>query len=160
MFIWHNSQYFKIRHYKQHLAPKIVKFNKRRHKKSQCITKGIVKSISHRDKLYKQYRTTPTNTDACDRIKINSNTYDKILKPNIRMAKQTHYYLLFKKYKFNKYNIKNTWTNIKDLLQQSKVKRDFRIILRSMGKKSLIQTSWLINFVNISPTLDLTSPKT
>ena len=41
---------------KQHLAPKIVKFNKHRHKKSQWITQGIVKSISHRDKLYKQYR--------------------------------------------------------------------------------------------------------
>ena len=41
---------------KQHLAPKIVKFNKR-HQKSQWITQGIVKFISYRDKLYKQYRT-------------------------------------------------------------------------------------------------------
>ena len=56
---------------KQHLAPKIVKFNKHHHKKSQWITQGIVKSISYRDKLYKQYRTTPTNTDAHERIKIN-----------------------------------------------------------------------------------------
>ena len=56
---------------KQHLAPKIVKFNKRRHKKSQWITQGIVKSIS-------------------DRIKINLNTYNKILKSNIRMAKRNH----------------------------------------------------------------------
>ena len=63
---------------KQHLALEIVKCNKRRHKKSQWITQGIVKSISYRDKLYKQYRTTPTNTDACDRIKINLNTYNKI----------------------------------------------------------------------------------
>ena len=38
------------------------------------------------------------------------------------MAKRNHYYSLFEKYK---YNIKNTWTNIKDLLQQYKVKRDF-----------------------------------
>ena len=29
---------------------------------------------------YKQYRTTPTNTDTCDRIEINLNTYNKILK--------------------------------------------------------------------------------
>ena len=34
------------------------------------------------------------------------------------MAKRNHYYLLFENYK---YNIKNTWTNISDLLQQSKV---------------------------------------
>ena len=98
---------------KQHLAPKIGKFNKRRHKKSQWITQGIVKSISYRDKLYKPYKTTSTNTDAHERIKINLN---KILKANIRMAKRNHYYSLFEKYK---YNIKNTWTNIKDLLQQS-----------------------------------------
>ena len=39
------------------------------------------------------------------------------------MAKRNHYYSLFEKYK---YNIKNTLTNIKDLLQQSEVKRDFR----------------------------------
>ena len=44
------------------------------------------------------------------------------LKSNIRMAKRNYYYSLFEKYK---YNIKNTWTNIKDLLQQSKVKRHF-----------------------------------
>ena len=50
------------------------------------------------------------------------------------MAKRNHYYSLFEKY-----NIKNTWTNIKDLLQQSKFKR--LIILWSTGKKSLIQTS-------------------
>ena len=30
---------------KQHLAPKIVKFKKRRHEKAQCITQGIVKSV-------------------------------------------------------------------------------------------------------------------
>ena len=38
------------------------------------------------------------------------------------MAKRNHYYSLFEKYK---YNIKNTWTNIKDLLQQSKVNRHY-----------------------------------
>ena len=59
------------------MAPKIVKFNKPRHKKSQWITKGIVKKNSYRDKLYKQYRTTPTNTDAYDIIKINLNTCNK-----------------------------------------------------------------------------------
>ena len=61
---------------KQHLAPKIVKFRKRSHKKAQCITQGIVKSVSFRDKLYNS-RRTPTNTDACDRIKINVNTYNR-----------------------------------------------------------------------------------
>ena len=34
----------------------MVKFNKRRHKKSQWITQGIVKLFSYRDKLCTQYR--------------------------------------------------------------------------------------------------------
>ena len=38
------------------------------------------------------------------------------------MAKRNHYYLLFEE---NKYHIKNTLTNVKDLIQQSKIKRDF-----------------------------------
>ena len=70
----------------------------------------------------KQYRTTPANTYACDINKCNLNTYNEILKSNIRLAKRNHYYSLFEKYK---YIIKYTWTNIKGLLQQSKVKKDF-----------------------------------
>ena len=123
---------------KQHMAPKIVKVNKRRHKKSQWITQGIVKSISYRDKLYKQYRTTPTNTDTCDRIKINLNTYNKILKSNIRMAKRNHYY-------------KNTWTNIKDLLQQSKVKRYFSNF--TINGEEIIANTFCKYFTDIRPSL-------
>ena len=80
------------------------------------------KSISFRDKLYKKYRKSPMNTVTRERIKTNLNTYNKILKSNILLAKRKHYHSIFEKYK---HNIKNTWTNIKDLLQQSKVKRDF-----------------------------------
>ena len=148
---------------KQHLAPKIVKFNKRRHKKSQWITQGIVKSISYRDKLYKQYRTTPTNADACDRIKINLNTYNKILKSNIRLAKRNHFYSLFEKYKCN---IKNTWTNIKDLLQQSKVKRDFSNHFTINGEEitdsNIIANKFCKYFTDIGPSLakNIKMPKT
>ena len=102
---------------KQHLAPKIVKFNKRRHKKSKWITQGIVKS-------------------------------------NIRMAKRNYYYSLFKKYK---YNIKNTWTNIKDLLQQSKVKRDFPNHFTINGEEitdsNIIANKFCKYFTDIGPSL-------
>ena len=106
----------------EHLAPKIVKFKKHRHKKTKWITQGIIKSISFRDKLYKEYRKSPMNTVTRERLKTNLNTYNKILKSNILLAKRKHYHSIFEKYT---HNIKNTWTNIKDLFQQSKVKRDF-----------------------------------
>ena len=119
------------------------------HKKSQWITQGIVKSISYRDKLYSHY-----NTDACDRIKINLNTYNKILKSNIRMARRNHFYSLFEKYK---YNIKNTWTNIKDLLQQSKVKRDFPNHFTINGEEitnsNIIANQFCKYFTDIGPSL-------
>ncbi len=40
----------------KHLPTKIVKFNKRKHKKSKWITFGIIKSINYRDKMYKDYK--------------------------------------------------------------------------------------------------------
>ena len=60
------------------------------------------------------------------------------------MTKQNHYYSLFEKY-----NIKNTWTNIKDLLQQSKVKRDFPNHFMINGEK-ITDSNIIANiFVNI-----------
>ena len=66
------------------------------------------------------------------------------------MAKRNHYYSLFEKYKDN---IKNTRTNIKDLLQQSKVKRDFPNHFTINGEE--INHCLKHHFVNISPTLNL-----
>ena len=74
----------------EHLAPKIVKFKKHRHKKTKWITQGIIKSISFRDKLYKEYRKSPMNTVTRERLKTNLNTYNKILKSNILLAKRKH----------------------------------------------------------------------
>ncbi len=36
----------------KHIPDKLVKFNKHKHKKSNWISKGIIKSISLRDKLH------------------------------------------------------------------------------------------------------------
>ena len=138
----------------EHLAPKIVKFKKHRHKKTKWITQGIIKSISFRDKLYKEYRKSPMNTVTRDRLKTNLNTYNKILKSNILLAKRKHYHSIFEKYK---HNIKNTWTNIKDLFQQSKVKRDFPNHFLINGE-DITDTNNIANkfceyFTNIGPSL-------
>ena len=80
--------------------------------------------------------------------------YNKILKSNIRLAKRNHYYSLFEKYK---YNIKNTWTNIKDLLQQSKVKRDFSNHFTINGEEitdsNIIANKFCKYFTDIGPCL-------
>ena len=103
---------------------------------------------------YTSSRFSIIDTDACDRITINLNTYNKILKSNIRMAKQNHYYSLFEKYK---YNIKNTWTNIKDLFHQFKDKIDFPNHFMVNGKEitdsNIIANKFCKYFTDVRPSL-------
>ena len=37
----------------KHLPKRIVRFNKKKHKKAKCLTNGILKSINTKDKMYK-----------------------------------------------------------------------------------------------------------
>ena len=94
------------------------------------------------------------NTVTCERLKTKLNTYNKILKSNILLAKRKHYHSIFEKYK---HNIKNTWTNIKDLLQQFKVKRDFFNHFLINGKEitdaNNIANKFCEYFTNIGPSL-------
>ena len=94
------------------------------------------------------------NTVIRERLKTNLNTYNTILKSNILLAKRKHYHSIFEKYK---HNIKNTWTNIKDLLQQSKVKRDFPNHFLINGEEitdaNNIANKFCEYFTNIGPSL-------
>ena len=51
-------------------------------------------------------KSAETNDDNYNTLKINLNTYNKILKKSIREAKKTYFYNYFKKYNGD---IKNTW---------------------------------------------------
>ena len=44
------------------VSRKRVKFNKFKHKKTEWITKGIIRSIQRRDELYKEFKKTPTDS--------------------------------------------------------------------------------------------------
>ena len=94
------------------------------------------------------------NTATRERIKTSLNTYNKILKSNILLAKRKHYHSILKKYK---HTIKNTWTNIKDLLQQCKVKRDFPnhflINREKVTDADNIANKFCEYFTNIGPSL-------
>ena len=70
----------------RHLSTKKVKFNKHKHKKSDWITSGIIKSIKFRDNLYKTLKSTQTDIPEYANINTNFHTYNKILKKNIRLA--------------------------------------------------------------------------
>ena len=59
---------------------------------------GIIHSIKYRDNLYMKLKSAETNDDNYNTLKINLNTYNKILKKSIREAKKTYFYNSFKKY--------------------------------------------------------------
>ena len=73
----------------KHLPYRTVKFNKHKHKNSNWITKGIVRSIKCRDKLYLQLKRTPVDYERHNILKLNLKTYQSILKRLIRDAKKT-----------------------------------------------------------------------
>ena len=97
------------------LPTKHVKFKKNKHKGSRWITLGIIKSISYRDKLYVTLKKTNLNDPNYEHIKVNLQTYNKMIKQTIRLAKN-NYYKTFQNYK---HNLKNTWQTIKCILSKS-----------------------------------------
>ena len=101
----------------KHLPYRKVKFNKHKHKNSKWITKGIVRSISFRDKLYLKLKRTPVDSERHSILKLNLKTYQSILKRLIRDAKKQYYQKQFEKYKND---LKNTWGTIKQILNRTR----------------------------------------
>ncbi len=55
----------------KHMLEKIVKFNKYNHKMFPQITKGILRSIKYKDKLYKKHKMTDPLSTEFDTQKVN-----------------------------------------------------------------------------------------
>ena len=99
----------------KHMPIKLVRYNKNKHKKNSWITQGIIRSIKFRDKLYKTLKSKKPNTEAHNKFKINLQTYNRILKQNIRLAKKSYYHSCFENFKKD---IKNTWLTIKQIINK------------------------------------------
>ena len=74
----------------KHVSSKRVKFNKFEHKKTKWITRKIIRSIKRRDELYREFKKTPTDSSNYEARKINSRTYNVIIKRSIFIAKKTY----------------------------------------------------------------------
>ena len=70
-----------------HLPDKIVKLKKHKHMKNSWITSGILRSIKHRDGMYKKLKSEKPNSHQYITIETNLKTYNTILKRSIRLAK-------------------------------------------------------------------------
>ena len=105
-----------------HLQPKIVRLRRRKHKINPWITKGILKSIAHKDYLYRKLNLTERNSIEYNNLNTNLRTYQAMLRKSIKIAKINHY---GKEFEQCKDNIKKTWKKINELLNKCKNKKEF-----------------------------------
>ena len=148
----------------KHFPNKMVKFNKHRHKNNKWITYAIIKSIAYRDKLHLKKKKTNPLTDEYAILDNNLKVYNSILKKTIREAKVKYYDEIFEKYK---YDIKNTWKHISEILNKSNKKKNQIVQIVVDGNiiqdKELMANKFNDFFANIgsklASTIDTTNKK-
>ena len=118
------------KNYDKHFPEKCVKFNKYKHKLSNWITSGILKSIEFRDKLYKRLKMCSSESDEYELLKHNLKIYNSYLNQCIRTAKKDFYYNEFSKYKND---IRKTWDTLKEVINKKTFKSDFPAIFLHDG---------------------------
>ena len=129
-----------------------VKFAKHKHKKTNWITYGVLKSIKYRDKLYKTLRKTPHGTERHATLTINLRTYNTIVRRVIRAAKSAYYEYAFNRHRFD---IKNTWGVINEIISKSAKTKSFPDIFKD-GQHELSDDREIANrynafFTNVGP---------
>ena len=145
----------------KHLPIKLVKFNKHKHKKSNWISIGIIRSITYRDKLYMRLKQVPIDSEMYTYLKTNLKTYQVILKRLIRNAKKAYFQKKFDKYKGD---IKNTWQTITEILNRTRSPQNlpdaFLIDNEMTGDPSIIADKFNNLFANVGRRLSeqLTTP--
>ena len=83
----------------EYFPSKMIKFKKHKHKHSQWITRGIIKSIIYRDNLYINLKKLDIYSDNYQTVKMIFLNYNKLLKKNIKLAKKMYYFSCFEKCK-------------------------------------------------------------
>jgi len=133
---------------------KHVRFQKYKYKKCPWITNGLIKSIKYRDKLYIKLKQTDLSSQLHANMKLNLQTYNRILKKSIRHAKSLYYHTCFRKYKND---MRQTWTLIKDIMKKTDMKKKFPNYFLINGKQvsdpCIISHSFNQYFTNIGPLL-------
>ena len=138
----------------KHLPVRKIKFNKYKHKKNKWITRGILKSIKTKNKLYKVLRQTDTeDVEAFESIKIRFNRFHNILRQSIKEAKRIYFVRTFERFK---YDIKQTWSTINETLHRKK-KKSLPSVFSHNGKMLRdsveIANSFNQYFIDIGPSL-------
>ena len=95
-----------------HCPLKAIKISNRKLARKPWITAGLLKSIRTKDKLYKKYLTKPTDDN-----KLKYTKYRNLLNNLLRSAKKSH---ITTELEINKFNMKETWKTLNNLLGRNK----------------------------------------
>ena len=98
-----------------HCPIKTIKISNRKTPRKPWITFGLLKSIKTKDKLYRKYITKPTTEN-----KIIYTKYRNHLNVLLRVSKKSH---ITSEIETNKFNMKNTWKTLNNLLGRNKQTR-------------------------------------
>ena len=129
----------------KHLQPKIVKYNKSRHKKSCWMSYGILESINTKNRLYKRFIQTDKNNVALfDTLKAEYHIYRARLRRTIGEAKRMFYARTFLLYKND---MRKTWGVINDTLQSNRRSRGQSEF--NFGNRIISRTGVFIRFESI-----------
>jgi hypothetical protein len=138
----------------KNMPTKVVKYHKHKHKKTEWITAGILRSIKFRDDMYKRLKSTPCADPLYNTLKVNLKTYNNILRNSIRTAKASYFHSCFERYKND---IKSTWTTIKEIINKTSKNREypetFVIDNENINDINIIVNKFNHFFINIGPTL-------
>ena len=97
-------------------------------------------------KLYARLKRLQPNTIEHNTLLVNLKTYNNILKRSIRTAKTLYFEITFQKFK---YDIRNTWKTLNDILSRNKTKDPLPLKLRGH-----INASYITNTLDIANTLN------
>ena len=101
----------------KHIPKKVKNFNKRRHSKEKWMTKELLQEIVTKNKMYVTWKTTSVDHINYEQIKQRFNSYEKIVKKDIKEAKHRYFDQIFTAYKND---MKKTWKTINETLNRNK----------------------------------------
>lgn len=135
-----------------HLPVITKRFNKYRHKNQPWITKGILKSLQTKDKLHT--KATNANSNKKTEFKLAYDTYAKVYKKTVRMAKMNYWN---NKLNEAKNDVKATWKNLNLILNRSKNKKNLpdKFIYNNLEITDEYEIANHFNkfYINIGPSL-------
>ena len=100
----------------KHFPKRVVKFNKRRHKKERWMTNELLAKIVIKNEMYVDWKTTPVTSEHFERVKLRFKGYEKLVLKEIEIAKREYFARVFATYRSD---MKKTWQVISETLSRN-----------------------------------------